>query len=488
MGILKKYSTRMVWLSISMFAALFVGCSSGDSSATAATGVAVAPTVVATTPDNNVTGVPTNRKISVTFSTPMNAATITTSTFKLSTGGIDVNGTVAYFNEKTAIFSPDANLTDSTVYTATITTGAKNVAGTSLASNYAWQFTTGAVTTDTTSPDVNSTNPLANAVDVPLNRTVTATFNEVMDPADINTTTFTLVPSLGGTPVAGTVTYLGTTASFNPTSDLNASTDYNATVTTGVKDLAGNAMLANKEWKFSTGTTIAAGPNPVNLGTAINYAVLAKSAVTTVPNSAVTGNVGLSPAAQGALTGWAQTNDAVPTTYSTSAQVVAPYQLHAADYTAGTTSADLTAAVLSMQAAYTDAAGRTATSAATTNVGGGTLTSLTLAPGVYEWTGAVTIPTDLTLTGTASDVWILKVAGTLDMAAAKTVILGGTALAKNVFWQVSGAVTVGAGTQFKGIVLGQTAITMGTGSAIDGRLLAQTAVTLNAATVTQPAP
>ena len=116
------------------------------------------------------------------------------------------------------------------------------------------------------------------------------------------------------------------------------------------------------------------------------------------------------------------------------------------------------------------------------------LTSLTLTPGVYEWGSAVTIPTDLTLNGSATDVWIFKVAGTLDMAAAKNVILSGGALAKNIFWQVSGAVTIGANTHFEGIILGQTSITFGNLSSINGRLLAQTAVILDATTVTQPAP
>jgi hypothetical protein len=139
-----------------------------------------------------------------------------------------------------------------------------------------------------------------------------------------------------------------------------------------------------------------------------------------------------------------------------------------------------------MQAAYTDAAGRTASSAATTNVGAGTLTDLTLVAGVYEWGSAVTIPTDLTLSGSATDVWIFKVAGTLDMAAAKNVILSGGALPQNIFWQVSEGVTIGANTHFEGIILGQTAITFGNLASIDGRLLAQTAVNLDATTVTQP--
>ncbi|WP_020676832.1 ice-binding family protein [Geopsychrobacter electrodiphilus] len=223
----------------------------------------------------------------------------------------------------------------------------------------------------------------------------------------------------------------------------------------------------------------------VNLGTAGNYAILAKTGVATVPPSVVTGNVAVSPEARVALTGWDLVSE--PTdTYFTSAQVVAPGKLYAADNVGGTTSVDLTTAVANMETAYTDAAGRTASSAATTNVGAGTLTSLVLLPGVYEWGSAVTIPTDLTLAGSATDVWIFKIAGTLNMAAAKNVILTGGALPQNVFWQVSEAVTVGASTHFAGVILGQTTITFGDLASLNGRMLAQTAVTLGATTVTVP--
>jgi hypothetical protein len=227
------------------------------------------------------------------------------------------------------------------------------------------------------------------------------------------------------------------------------------------------------------------GSGPVSLGTAANYAILATTGVASVPSSVVTGNVGLSPAARGFLTGWSETSD-VTDSYSTSAQVVAPAKLFAADYVGGTTSVDLTTAVANMGTAYTDAAGRTATSAATTNVGAGTLTSLTLTPGVYEWGSAVNIPTDLTLHGSATDVWIFKVAGTLTMAAAKNVTLSGGALPRNIFWQVSDAVTIGANTHFAGIILGKTSITFGNLASINGRLLAQSAVNLDATTVTAP--
>jgi hypothetical protein len=123
-------------------------------------------------------------------------------------------------------------------------------------------------------------------------------------------------------------------------------------------------------------------------------------------------------------------------------------------------------------------------------VGAGTLTSQTfnsVGPvTVYEWGSAVTIPTDLTFNGSSTYVFILKVAGTLDMAAAQNVILAGGALPQNIFWQVSGAVTIGAGTHFEGVVLGQTSITLGNLSSINGRLLAQTAIVLDATTVVAP--
>ena len=475
----------LMWLMLLLLAAIVAGCG-GHSSNPAV----VLPAVSYTVPDANATGVATNRKITATFSKDMAPATISAANFTLAaSGAAAVTGTVAYdVASRTATFTPTnpAPLATMTVYNATITTAATDMAGHAMAAAKTWSFTTGAGT-DTTAPTVSSTVPLDAASGVALNTTVSAAFSEAMDPATINATNFSLAESsVAATPVTGVVTNVGTNAIFTPSSNLAASTPYKATVTTAVTDLAGNHLAAPKIWSFTTGTTVAAGPAPVILGTAANYAILAKTGVATVPTSHVTGNVGVSPVAATYLTGWSQTDVGTPITHSTSTQVVG--QLYAADYTGGTTSADLTTAVLNMQAAFTDAAGRTATSAATTNVGAGTLTSLTLVPGVYEWGSNVTIPTNLTLSGAATDVWIFKVAGTLDMAAAKSVILAGAASAKNIFWQVSGAVTIGTGTHFEGIILGQTSITMGTGSSINGRLLAQTAVNLDATTVTQPAP
>jgi ice-binding like protein len=311
----------------------------------------------------------------------------------------------------------------------------------------------------------------------------------------INETAKTISVTMpNGTPVTAlvaTFTTTGTGVTVATAVQTSGTTPNDFTSPVAYRVTAADNTFVDYLVTVTVAAAVAANPAPVNLGTAGDlaaaggYAILAKTGVSTVPSSVVTGNVGLSPAARVGLTGWSLINEPTDTSF-TSAQVLAPGRLFAADQVGGTTSADLGTAVLSMEAAYTDAASRTASSAATTNVGGGTLTGLTLTRGVYEWGSAVTIPTNLTLSGSATDVWIFKVAGTLNMAAAQNVILSGGALPQNIFWQVSGVVTIGANTHFEGIILGQTAITFGNLASINGRLLAQTAVTLDATTVTQP--
>jgi len=243
-----------------------------------------------------------------------------------------------------------------------------------------------------------------------------------------------------------------------------------------------SAADSNTATRGAVSTAAAAVP----LGTAANYAILATKGAATVPASVVTGNVGLSPAAKSYLTGWSQTDD-VTDTYATSAQVLSPGRLYSASNIGGSTSADLTTAVANMETAYTNAAGRTATNADTTNTNGGAIGGLTLKPGVYEFGSAVGITgSDLTLNGTATDVWIIKMTGALTMAAGKNVTLAGGALPQNVFWQVAGAVTIDANAHFEGIILAKEAITFGNKASIKGRLFSQAAVNLDATTVTVP--
>lgn len=226
--------------------------------------------------------------------------------------------------------------------------------------------------------------------------------------------------------------------------------------------------------------------NPVNLGAAGNYAILSQAGITNVAPSAVTGNMGVSPIAATAITGFSLTQDA-SNTFSTSPQVTG--RVYAADYASPTPSRLITA-VGDMQQAFTDAAGR---SADVTELGAGNIGGLTLPPGVYKWSTSVLIPTSVTLRGLATDVWIFQIAQDLTLSNSASVILR-SALplgrlgpqARNVFWQVSGGVTLGSSAHLEGIVLGKTAITLGSTASVKGRLLSQTAVTLINNTVVRP--
>jgi hypothetical protein len=238
-------------------------------------GSVIAPTVISTNPANNATGVPINQKITATFSEAMDATTITSATFTLTgPGGVAVIGTVTYVvTGSIATFAPNAALAPLTTYVATITTGATDLAGDPLGSNYVWTFNTGVVP-DTTKPTVISTIPANGVGGVPINQAVSATFSEAMDPATINLTTFTLVGP-GGTAVPGLVTYAGiaNTATFTPTANLLPNTLYTATVTTGATDLAGNPLGAGivpNPWSFTTAATVVTTPPTITLTSPIN--------------------------------------------------------------------------------------------------------------------------------------------------------------------------------------------------------------------------
>ncbi len=222
------------------------------------------------------------------------------------------------------------------------------------------------------------------------------------------------------------------------------------------------------------------GPAALNLGAAGNFVILAKSGISTVPASAVTGDIGVSPIAATAITGFSLTLDS-SNTFSTSTQVVG--KAYAADY-ASPTPSNLGTAVSNMEAAYTDAAGRVTPDF--TELYSGDVSGKTLVPGLYKWGTGVLISTDVTLNGGPNDVWIFQIAGGITQAAGTRVILAGGALPKNIFWQSAGAVALDTTAHMAGIVLSKTAITLATGATANGRLLAQTAVTLDTSTVTQP--
>jgi hypothetical protein len=219
---------------------------------------------------------------------------------------------------------------------------------------------------------------------------------------------------------------------------------------------------------------------PVLLGTAGNFVILAKSGISTTGTTAVVGDIGLSPAAQTFITGFSEVLDA---TNQFATTPIVDGKLYAADM-APPTPANLTQAVGDMETAYTDAAGRKLPDF--TELGAGDISGMTLEPGLYKWGTGVLITSDVTLSGSAEDVWIFQIAQDLTVSNGVHVTLSDGALPQNISWQVAGQATLETTAAFKGIILCQTAIVLNTGVVMNGRALAQTAVTLDANAVTQP--
>ena len=234
---------------------------------------------------------------------------------------------------------------------------------------------------------------------------------------------------------------------------------------TGIGDKTGSASSA----------LLGIGPAPVRLGSAGSFAILSKSGITDVYASAITGNVGTSPITGAALL--LSCGEVSGTIYTVDAAGPLPCAVNDAT--------SLTAAVGDMEIAYDDADGRVSPNF--TELGAGEIGGLTLAPGLYKWGTGLLISTDVTLSGGPNDVWIFQVAGTLNQANATRVTLAGGARAKNIFWQVAGAVTIGTTAHFEGVVLTKTMVAVNTGASVTGRLLAQTAVTLQMNAITEPA-
>jgi hypothetical protein len=435
------------------------------------TGTAVSPAVILTDPLNNATGVSLNKVVTATFNMAMDPLTINATTFTIMQGTTAVLGTVTY-SGSTASFTGTLPFVGNLVYTATITTGAKNLAGTALASNYVWTFTTGT----SISPTVISTDPVNNAVNVPLNKVVTATFSMLMNPSTINFTTFNL--SNGTTPVAGTVTYSGLTASFTPTVNLTANTDYTATITTGAKNLAGTPLSINYVWNFTTSPTII--PPPVVLGTADRFGILAGVGVSNQAGPSVINNldVGIYPGVRSSVTGFPPATIVNGAIYAS--DDIAPPGVPAMLLQAKT---DLTNAYLAAEAAVSPAPVTVS----------GDQGGITLAPGIYKSTSTLSIANgNLTLDaqGNPNAFWIFQIASgfTTVGGAGGSVILTGGAQAKNVFWQTGSSATIGDYTSFQGNILALTSITMNSHATAVGRMLARNGAVVMTSTniITKP--
>src|ERR1700730_14711723 len=453
---MRRYGNHTMWFIAFLVLIITVGCSDPDKGGNPGT---TPPTVTSVEPPNGSAGVCPNTIVTATFSKAMNPATINTTTFTLTSGSpaVAVGGVVTYdAPSKTATFTPNSTLALLTLYTATITTAAKDTFGNALASDFVWTFTTGSTTCLNGPPTLISVTPPNLASGICPNSVVVATFSEAMNPATINSTTFTLTSGTPPVAVAGAVTYdvPSHVATFTPTNPLTLSTTYTATITTGAQDLFGNPLASNYVWSFTTSAVACSSIPPI--GSACSFGILGGSTVTNSGVSTlVAGDIGVW--AGSAITGF------TPANYSGA--------IHAGDAVAQTAQGDL-------PVAYNYAAGVAGGAVLTADIGGQTLPA-----GVYKTTSAqpsLVITGNLTLTGNANSVFVFQIVSTLTTAAGNSqVILGPGVQAKNVFWQVGSSATLGSTTLFQGDIMALASISLGTGATLNGRALARNgAVTL----------
>ena len=422
---------------------------------TFSTGTISSPVIISTDPVNLATNVPLNKIITANFNMPMDPLTINGLTFNVKQGATSVAGTVTY-SGNAATFTPSANLLSGILYTATITTSAKSVGGIAVANNYVWTFTT----STTLVPIIISTDPPNLATNVPLNKIVTANFNEAMNPLSITGMTYTV--KQGATPVAGTVTYAGTTATFTPSANLLSGITYTATVTTGAMSASGIAMANNHVWTFTTSPPL--GPIGVDLKTAARFGIISGTGVSNNAGFSVINNmdVGISPGARSSITGFPPATIVNGAIYAS--DDIAPPGVPAM----------LAQAKLDLTNAYLFAAGASSPAPATVS---GDQGGLTLAPGIYKSNSTLLIQAgDLTLDGKGNPnaVWIFQIASgftTVGGAGGNVILING-AQAKNIYWQVGSSATIGDFTTFNGNVLALTSITMNSGAVANGRMLA----------------
>lgn len=497
------------------------------------------PLITVTNPVNGSVNVAINATVSATFSKMMNPLTISPLTFFLKQGTTPVTGVVSY-NEMSATFTPVAPLLNGVEYTATVTSAINDISGKSIPSDSTWKFTT-AIVVPPVLPVVLSTDPENGTINVPLNKVIRATFSKAMEITTISSGTFTVMN--GTIPVIGTVGYAGNIGSFTPASPLLFGTSYDVTITTGAKDMEGNALASEKKWSFTTPAaivqhTVVVSANPLiggsvtgnglfNAGSSVtvsavanngyefinwtengtqvsavsNYTFTINNIRTLVANftAVVSGPMGIdlgSAANFAILAGAGVSNTGVTTRITGDVGAFPTATINGllagnvtgtlyvvADPIVGLAKTDLTTA-------YNDAQGRSVNAISLP----GQLGGLTLSPGLYvnsstsgiSGTGANGILT-LDAGGNPNAVWIFKMGSTLITDASTSIVLSGGAQAKNIYWSVGTSATLGTNSSFFGNILADQSITLTTGATLVGRALTRVgAVTLDTNMVTKP--
>ena len=460
------------------------------------TGLILRPIIISTDPINNATDVVLNKVISATFNMPMNPSTLNATTFTVKQGVNTVLGTIS-FSGSTVSFTPTIALDANTTYTATITNGAKNSTDTALLANYVWTFKTGI------NPTIIATDPLNNAINVNLLKTITANFSVAMDPATINASSFTL--KQGTTAVLGTVSYSGITASFDPTVALQEGKVYTATITIAAKNTAGIPVATNYVWNFTTTVTppVVVLPPSISLGTAAMFGAFGGNAgITNQGLNTVINNGSLGTTAASTLvTGFHDTNAIYTETPLNVGNVTG--RIYTAPPAPGTATSFAVASqgLLDANAAYLSIS--PASKPGGIDPGAGELGGLTLAPGVYKSaSGTFKISNgNLTLDsqGDPNATWIFQTAAGLTVGiagptGAKSIIMKNGALAKNVFWYVGTAATINGagGGVMVGTIIANAGVTFSTSgnaaqTVLNGRAISLVAsVTMVNTTVNVP--
>jgi hypothetical protein len=334
---------------------------------------------------------------------------------------------------------------------------------------------------------VSSTAPIATATGVCLNKEITATFSRAMQPLTITALgTFTVKETITTNNVPGLATYDVTTmtATFAPTANLTTGLNYTATITTAAKDLAGNALAANKIWSFTAGVAVCAPV--VDLGLAAPFGIAAAAGIgNNTGATKINGDVVLDPTAtcKGAPVLLADgpgfgACGGDPPTHNVGDLVIT--QIFPDITTADAVMADLNTAYLSLQPAKLPLAtvlgGSVIGNGGCGGAGIGCAANFTLPPGVYIAASATSIGVTGVLIldgqGDPNARFVFQAGSTLTTATGSEIRLINSAKASNVWWQVGSSATIGVNAIFMGNVLADTSITMNTGSTSCGRLLA----------------
>lgn len=521
--------TKMMCTVLVLLAVYIAGCKKDDFAGEV---IGVCP-VVTTDPLDKAVDVMPDKVITATFNTNMDAKTITSSTFTITQGTQIIDGTVtATADAAVYTFTPKTPLLPFTTYTGTITTEARDTFHSAMVENYVWTFTTIPAIGLSSSPTAGGTTvgaglfPQGSVAVVNAIPNTGYTFSNWTDGGTVVSTspsfTFPMAGNknlvanfaavvagkfgvvLTASPALGGVTYgsgsydAGSSVTIVAVPNLgysfvNWTGDETSTSSSLKFNINSNKnVVANFKLDPTNTTpnpspippvgTMPVGPAAINLGSAADFSILTKSGISTTGVTSVQGDIGVSPAAATAITGFGLIMD---TNNQSAHTPIVTGKVYAADF-AAPTPAKMTTAVKDMETAFTTANGLT-TPAPIVGLYAGDISGRILPPGLYKWaTGVLITNAGVTLAGGPNDTWVLQIAQDLTVNGSAIVHLIGGAQAKNITWVVSGQATLGTNADFSGTILSKTLISLNTGAVVTGKLLAQTAVTLNASTVKKP--